>query len=236
MRECLICKNKTINPKFCSNKCVGIASQTIKKIYNCGVCSKETFNPKFCSSKCMGKNNFSKNNKILCKQCKKSYRVSDCYKTKKFCSRECVSLWRSLHGTGINNPNYGKKHPGLNKGRLPSLLAGRGKVGFRDDINHFVRSTWEANFARFLQFMKIDYEYEKHRFKLSNDSAYSPDFFIKDSGLFIEIKGYMDDKSKEKIKLFRKEYPQYKLKILGVNEYPKFKEIFHIFRIKGWEK
>ena len=79
------------------------------------------------------------------------------------------------------------------------------KNGFRDDIGHFVRSTWEANIARILIYENIVYEYEPKTFDLG-EMTYLPDFFIPSKNLYIEVKGYMSDKAKKQIELFNKNY------------------------------
>lgn len=148
--------------------------------------------------------------------------------------KSLINMWANR--TDEEKRKIGEKIRQSNLGHPPTIGAGIGKCGFREDIGHYVRSRWEANFARFLKFMNIEYEYEPQTFILSTKQGYTPDFQIKNSNLFIEIKGYMNDKSKTQIELFRREYPQYELAILGVNEYPNFKKCFNIFRIQGWEE
>ena len=122
------------------------------------------------------------------------------------------------------------------RGRPPIKGSGRGKHGFRQDINQYVRSRWEANFARFLKLMNIGYEYEPQTFKLSNGHGYTPDFKIKNQPLFIEVKGYMSPEAQQKIDLFRAEYPQYQLATVEAKEYSKIKDAFHLFKGVGWEQ
>lgn len=99
---------------------------------------------------------------------------------------------------GIKNPMYGK--------------APRYKVGYRKDLKHFVRSSWEAGFARLLKHLKIVYEYEKHTFELSNGKTYTPDFYLPSKNKFYEIKGYaFTDKHKK----FTEEYRE---KLILVDE------------------
>ena len=102
---------------------------------------------------------------------------------------------------GAGNPMYGRTH----EGRTAYSAA-----GFRKDLGHYVRSSWEADFARVLKYLGINYQYEPRRFTLSRaDGAtltYAPDFFVPESRCFYEVKGWMDDKSAEKIRLFREQY------------------------------
>lgn len=70
------------------------------------------------------------------------------------------------------------------------IFHGNGNYGFfADDLGHYVRSMWEANTARLLIYLNVSYEYEKHRFLLSTDTIYIPDFYIPSFDLFIEVKG-----------------------------------------------
>jgi hypothetical protein len=95
-----------------------------------------------------------------------------------------------------------------------------GFSGFRKDLNSYFRSCAEANFARILKYEKIDYKQEI-AFKLFDENhnflcTYFLDFLIADDQGF-EIKGYEKNglfKNKEKIILFKKQYPNIKLKVL----------------------
>ena len=61
-------------------------------------------------------------------------------------------------------------------GTLNPPGAGRGITGFRKGLEHYFRSTLEANFARVLVLAGIAYEYEPKVFKLPNGKTYTPDF------------------------------------------------------------
>ena len=111
------------------------------------------------------------------------------------------------------------------KGCSPSPRAGRGKKGYREDLGHFVRSTWEANVARTLNILGVPYKYENKRFDLG-DTTYCPDFLCfsgTEHEYFIEVKGYKDQKWIEKELKFRKLYPDIKLSIIGEKEYKGFR-------------
>lgn len=111
------------------------------------------------------------------------------------------------------------------------------RYGYRDGIEHFCRSAWEANTARFLIQLKIKYEYEKHRFVLNYDLGqftYIPDFYLIDYDLFLEVKGRYDELSKLKHKLFREQYKDKKLAILNRAKYLKIERKL-CTQIKGWE-
>jgi len=114
---------------------------------------------------------------------------------------------------GSNNPMYGK-------------VSTHAKTGYRKDLNHSVRSSWEANFARILNFLDLRYEYEKHTFPLKNGDTYTPDFFIPSKNKFYELKGW---EITDKHYRFIEEYPQYTLKIIKRDRYNKYINKFSKF-------
>ena len=93
----------------------------------------------------------------------------------------------------------------------------RGRGGVREDLGFYVRSTWEANFARILKLQGKDFEYESESFLLSNGTTYTPDFKV--DGIFYEIKGYMTEVTRRKLDLFRYEYPAEIVQMIGAPEY-----------------
>lgn len=121
-----------------------------------------------------------------------------------------------------------KKHPNLNNIRnrqvdativehdgVIARKAGNAfqytKTGFREDIGMNVRSSWEANFVRVLNIYKIDFKFEPTVFAFPikrGTKGYTPDFFFTRDQDWVEIKGYLDDKSKVKLKRFKRYYPE----------------------------
>lgn len=69
------------------------------------------------------------------------------------------------------------------------------------------RSTWEARVAKALDLQGVEWEYEKHRIDLGS-CTYIPDFYIPTTKMYIEVKGWMDDRSKLKLGLFRDRFPE----------------------------
>lgn len=121
-----------------------------------------------------------------------------------------------------------KKHPNFNNLRNKQIdkavledfipvRQGRGnayqytKTGYREDIEMNVRSSWEANFVRILNIYKIQFEFEPTVFSFpikKGTKGYTPDFLLTKTGEWVEIKGYLDDKSKIKLKRFKRYYPK----------------------------
>lgn len=85
------------------------------------------------------------------------------------------------------------------------------KTGYRNDIGMNVRSSWEANVVRVMNIYKIDFQFEPTVFSFPvkrGTKGYTPDFFLTRNSDWIEVKGYLDDKSKIKLKRFKRYYPQ----------------------------
>lgn len=87
------------------------------------------------------------------------------------------------------------------------------KTGKRKDLeNRFFRSNTEANYARYLNFIGIKWEYEVKEFYFDGirkgGVSYKPDFYLTEEDRWIEVKGWFDSKSVTKLKRFRKYYPQ----------------------------
>ena len=129
---------------------------------------------------------------------------------------------------GAGNPMSGRSHRGA---------SAYSAAGFRHDLGHYVRSSWEADFARVLNYCGMQYEYEPRRFTLlgvdGSTVSYAPDFFIPDLNWWFEIKGWMDHKSEEKIRLFREQYPG---ELLAVIDRTRFAELQMEYRdLVEWE-
>ncbi|MFW6172463.1 MAG: hypothetical protein ACOC5T_01845 [Elusimicrobiota bacterium] len=197
--------------------------------------SLESFRRSNISKTMEGVEKTTEHNKNVSKAVKKAWR-DGVFDTKKYKDAYWAGRKNMPSMKGKNNPMYGKPCP---KG------AGRGRGGFRKDINLYVRSTWEANFARILSFCNINYEYEKKRFTLSSGLTYSPDFYCKYRDIYYEIKGHAESRSKwkcsckncEKGKRAIKELQNkgVRIKLIGHREYNFLKNRFKV-HLKRWEK
>lgn len=123
----------------------------------------------------------------------------------------------------------------------------RCKHGRREDLGgQFFRSSWEANYARFLEWQKgrgliADWKYEPETFWFEKIKrgvrSYLPDFRVTElngSTYYVEVKGWMDAKSKTKLKRMAKYHPTVDLRVIGSKPY---KEIAKKLggAIPGWE-
>lgn len=164
-----------------------------------------------------------------CAECRNAFTLRRPSDKQKFCSVSCGAKQRSR----------------ANRGRF----GGRGaKVGKRPDLGGmFFRSGWEANYARYLNALvdagDVDrWEYEPQVFYFPvkrGNKAYLPDFrvwFPDGSYEWHEVKGYMDDASRLKLKRFALHHPaeSMRLKLIDKPVY-RLLEAEQAHRIEGWE-
>ena len=137
---------------------------------------------------------------------------------------------------------YGTLAPAMQGEKMYSRAVG----GKRLDLdNRYFRSKWEANYARFLNFLVakkeiIKWEYEVDTFwfeKIKRGTrSYTPDFKIFEnngSTVYHEVKGWMDDKSKTKLQRMCKYFPEIKIIIIAEKEYRSISQYKSL--IPGWE-
>ena len=110
----------------------------------------------------------------------------------------------------------------------------------------FMRSAWELNYARYLNFLISkgeikNWEYEVKTFWFEGikrgTTNYKPDFKVylnDDTEEFHEVKGYMDSKSKTKLNRMRIYHPEVKMKLISAKEYNAIKKNSAI--IPDWDK
>ena len=112
-------------------------------------------------------------------------------------------------------------------------VGSRSRGGTREDLGFYVRSAWEANYARYLIWLQshgqiLKWEYEPTTFEFEaikrGTRSYLPDFAIwesdtEDPTYYVEVKGWMDAKSKTKLKRMAKYNPDIVIRIVGAKEY-----------------
>lgn len=212
-------------PRFCSRKCVVAAKRNDVEL-SCPECGaiftrwksyveqmQRRGSNMYCSAACRNavlKRGQGKLVQVSCHGCGTTisrYRAN--MRERNFCSVECT------------------------RGHVHQLVTGsRGKSGVRVDIGHFVRSTWEANVCRVLKAAGIPYEYEPRTFR-KGDFCYTPDLLI--GTTWIEIKGWMDDRSIHQINGFRQHFPDETLLIVDSEVYEALAREW-ADRIPEWER
>ncbi len=140
-----------------------------------------------------------------------------------------------------------KKKQTFQRISIPALSS-RSKQGWRKigDKTYYFRSKWEANYARYLEFLKKygfikDWEHEPQTFWFEGIKrgvcSYLPDFKVTKTEEFhywVEVKGYMDSASKTKIKRFNKYFPEEHLVVVNGDWFKAYNANYKKV-IKGWE-
>ncbi len=112
-------------------------------------------------------------------------------------------------------------------------------------ISYDFRSSWEYNYALYLQMLLekgiiIKWEYEPEIFVFEGvkrgTKGYLPDFKVtwKDGRIeFFEIKGFLDPKSKVKLKRFAEYFPDIPITVISTDWFNAMKDQKH--KYPGWE-
>lgn len=236
--------------KFCSPACaykdkdrISHSQPKDRGTAICDSCKKEfklvtNGGVKFCSRKCAGTSlgktygllpsppfeaNPDKKLTLSCKACgaiftryKNMVRSQDSY-----CSKKCAN---SENG---KKASESKRNSGFYAG---TNLYSRAKRGWRT-INgkkiHF-RSRMEANYARYLTFIGKKWEYEPKTFWFDGIKrgvcSYVPDFYLPDEKKYVECKGWMDSRSKTKLRRMLKYHPSETVEVFDWKSYQALKK------------
>jgi hypothetical protein len=130
----------------------------------------------------------------------------------------------------------------------PNVVRGTWKAGWRDigEVRKYYRSRWEANYARYLQWMKergyiTDWKHEPETFWFEaikrGVRSYLPDFRVweKDgSSRLHEVKGWMDSRSKTTLRRMAKYHPDQTIVLVDAKKYRAIARKVGSM-IKGWE-
>lgn len=111
---------------------------------------------------------------------------------------------------GSLNPRFGKK---TKHGKRHWYKCPNGKIVS-------MRSTWEAAYAEHLDSEGVKWEYEPKTFILADGRAYTPDFYLTNEKVWVEVKGWLTTEHKSRMKQWQKDNPNEFL-ILADKEYLK---------------
>ena len=85
-------------------------------------------------------------------------------------------------------------------------------------LGHGFRSRFEFEFAQYLAKNKIKYEYEKDKFRyIVPIKSYTPDFYLKDYGFYLELKGNLDVTDRVKHLLVKEQNPTLDVRFIFPN-------------------
>lgn len=151
--------------------------------------------------------------------------------TKALLSKLTSAMWQDP-GSKFNSPESAQRRSDLMvrrivNGQMNSGGYSRSRGGKRDDLGGvYFRSAWEANYARYLNFLVakgeiLGWEFEPKTFEFTKikrgTRAYTPDFRVDLVGgghEWHEVKGWMDHKSKTRIARFARYFPSEKLVVV----------------------
>lgn len=123
------------------------------------------------------------------------------------------------------------------------------KAGWREigGVSKYYRSKWEANYAYYLQWLLEkgqikEWLHEPVTFWFEGVKrgcvSYLPDFWVLENDgteAYHEVKGWMDDRSKTKIKRMAKYHPKVKLIVIDSKGYNSIKKSVKCL-VPGWEE
>lgn len=110
-----------------------------------------------------------------------------------------------------------KKRSERSREQIKKMMKGtnmysRTNSSIRKDLGLYLRSNWEANYIRILNLEKIKWNYEPKTFECKDEKkgivSYIPDIYLPDTDEWLEVKGWLDSRSKMKLKLFKKHFPE----------------------------
>ena len=207
---------------YCTKGCREKATKSSTKCCYCGrefsfpISRLRKGNVVYCSRKCLNKHRAKKNNRV-CLVCNESFYVKkgelkrgDKKGIGSFCSMECKAKRMSKTQLTISGVNRNTAKQRRTRHPLGGL---------------YVRSSWEANYARYLNWLvelgeihHWEYEPDTFEFPVKRGSKfYTPDFKVwisEDRYEYHETKGWMDQVSKTKIKRMGIHYPDEPLIII----------------------
>ncbi len=200
----------------------------------------------------------------VCEICRKKFEKYPSVKKRTCGDKKCAGKLKSKMYSGEGNPHYnhsvGERECPVchnqfrpKKGRdkqvvcsfkcFKKLFIGRrtyhAKGGRRPNVGgQYFRSVWEANYARLLNHLGIAWEYEPKTFFFPGVTrgakSYLPDFYIRGTNEFVEIKGWMKSTDRTKMKRMAKYHPSVTILMVGKNDYLRLERQWS-HKVPGWE-
>jgi hypothetical protein len=132
----------------------------------------------------------------------------------------------SIRFSGVNSPNYGRKHPnskhGIEHWRYGKPAPHAYKVWYprKDGTQVCFRSTWEARVAAYLDSHDLEWEYETKMFPIhyewkgkEKQFTYRADFWLPQSDSFIEVKGLWRPEYLAKFNALKEQYADINIEV-----------------------
>lgn len=165
---------------------------------------------------------------------------------KKASSDRSKKMWENM--SEEKKDEFSKRSSLLGQKNTMNRMNASWKADWREigGIRKYYRSRWEANYARYLQWLLENkqiqkWEHEPQTFWFEGIKrgvmSYLPDFRVTENDgsiVFHEVKGWMDDRSKTKIKRMAKYHPDVKLIVIDSKGYKALEKKAKLF-VKDWE-
>lgn len=156
-----------------------------------------------------------------------------------FCSATCSA----------NNPDHKRRRVSAFQSRPQPNVFSRAKKGWVElgERRFYARSRWEANYGRYLEWLRLnghikEWKHEAETFWFEGIRrgvmSYLPDFKVvlnDERVVYHEVKGWMDSKSKTKLKRMKKYHPEVELLVLDQKWFRRNSRNFAPL-IPGWEQ
>lgn len=198
----------------------------------CTVCGKLTLKKKFCNKECQ-KSTYPP---------RKTHNKMGSPEQRARAPKNLKARWQDK-----SDPLNSEKHRQARSDRMSALMTRKiqerptsiysrtkkGWVDFRSGKRYYFKSGWEMRYASHLEMLLKggaikDWTYEEDTFWFEHIKrgvrSYTPDFkiyFHDGSVQYHEVKGWMDNKSKTKLKRMAKYYPDITLTVIGEEEMKK---------------
>jgi len=167
--------------------------------------------------------------------------------SKEYCaqlSRQTKAQWEDPHSK-LNSEAQTQRRSDQMSARIveirkkaPESIYSRTTKGWREigDKKYYFRSKWEMNIAYYLEWLRthgeiLYWEYEPKTFWFEQirrgTRSYLPDFFVREkngSEYYIEVKGWMDQKSRTKMARMKKYYPNVEVRLYDEDTYKTLKK------------
>lgn len=125
-------------------------------------------------------------------------------------------------GKGIAHTEHAKKK--ISMGRILFLESDKSHVKWFNINGIKVQGNWERLVAETL--IKNNISFVRKRLNYDGYRTYTPDFYLTEYDIFIEVKGWLSDTDKEKYRKVFISHPNVKIKLirdeLGINNFTKF--------------
>ena len=186
---------------------------------------------KFCQKECKSENSLRNHERCCPANPNRVYKNgmlgkkgSNQFVVAKRVGKEVPSAWNK----GLPGTFTGKKHTAETKQRISEKLSVNNKGGrakWYDVAGQRVQGTWERDIAtKFehlgIQWIKLKTNKDTLKYKMDGKvRSYTPDFYLPDYNMYVEVKGFWWGNDKEKMRIVLETYPNKHIVVVERDEY-----------------